>query len=88
MNRMIDDQDYIEYLPSALYVKRYLRWREAMIQDIEDISTDLQTSTIDEVMERRSLSPKDIALLVRLKYFTAEEVAAYDLLRIEKMVPL
>ena len=86
MARSIDDKDYISYLPTRLHVKRYLRWKEQMLLDIDNIVADLKESSIDVVMEKRNLTPKDVALLVRLQFVTDEEVETFGLARIEKMV--
>lgn len=87
MTRSADDKDYISFLPSRLHVNRYLRWKEQMLQDIDTIVAELEESPIDEVMERRNLIPKDIALLVRLRIVTPEEAARFDMNRIEETVP-
>lgn len=84
--RSVDDKDYISFLPTRLQVNRYLRWKEQMLLDIDNIIAELDSLSIDDVMEQRNLTPKDVALLVRLRYVTAEEVERYDLGRIEKMV--
>ena len=84
--RVPDDQDYINFLGMDIYIRRYLRWKERMMPQIESIVHDLETMTPEELMKSRDMTPFDIALLVRLKYLTAEEVEKFDLRRIEQMV--
>ena len=86
--RNIDDKDYIECLSSDLYRRNYSNWRQRMLSSIDDIVDALANGTVEDVMEQKGLSARDIALLVRLQYFTEEEVERYELRRIEKTVPL
>ena len=86
MARSVDDKDYIKFLPTQLHIKRYLRWKEQMLLDIDGIVEELESFSIDDVMVKRNLTPKDIALLVRLHFVSDDEVDKYDLGRIESMV--
>ena len=87
MQRNIDDSDYIAFLPGDMFRRRYFRWRERMLRDVEGIVADLKKHPVEEVMEMRNLTPRDIALLVRLKYLTPEEVEEFDLRKIEQALP-
>lgn len=87
MLREVDDMAYLQYLRSDMYRNRYLRWKDEMLEDLDAIIEDLDKYSVDEVMDKRGLTPKDIALLVRLRYLTDDEVARYDLRRIEQTVP-
>ena len=87
MERKIDDKDYIECLKTSVYRTHYRLWRERMLTKIEDIVAALETASPEEVMYSYSLSPRDMALLVRLGYFTKDEVERFDLRRIECTVP-
>lgn len=87
MPRHVDDADYLNFLPTPLHRNRYLRWKEEMLQSIDSILADLEKSSVMEVMTTRSLTPKDIALLVRLHYVTDEEADTYNLRSVEAMVP-
>ena len=88
MLRNIDDKDYIECLPSDLYRHNYANWRQRMLDNIEIIVQQLSEKPVEAVMEEMNLTTRDIALLVRLKFFTEEEVEKFDLRRIEKLIPL
>lgn len=87
MERKIEDTEYMECL-TTLYRRNYLRWRDKMLSQIEDIVCDFEVMTVDQVMEKYALTPRDVALLVRLHYFTPEEAQRFDLERIEQAVPL
>lgn len=81
----IKDTDYIECLP-RMYRKSYSLWRNRMLEKIDAVSSALETSTVEAVMQQFELSARDIALLVRLCYFTPEEVERFSLRRIESQV--
>ena len=87
MGRVIDDKDYIECLPDYVHRVAYNKWRARMELAIEDIVKALEKDKVENVMITQHLSPRDIALLVRLCFFTEEEVEKFDLLRIERTVP-
>ena len=84
---MITDNGYIEFLMIPLNQQRYVRWRDKILEVFEDIVSDFRAMTPEEVMEKWDLNPHDIALFVRLNYFTPEEVEEFDVRRIEAMVP-
>lgn len=83
---IIQDSNYREYLPK-LYRKHYDLWKARMLKSVDKIAESLASKSPEEVMEEYSLSPRDIALLVRLNYFTPEETEKYNLRRIEEKVP-
>ena len=85
MTREVVDKEYIECLP-VLYRKHYALWRERMLANIDTISQALEGNSIEAVMEHFRLSPRDVALLVRLHYFTEDEVERFGLRRIEESV--
>lgn len=87
MQRRIDDVDYMECLPS-LYRKSYITWKARMLTQVDAIAQDLNGMQPEEVMTKYNLTPRDVALLVRLQYLTAEEVEKYGLRRIEGTVPV
>lgn len=87
MSRNVDDQAYLNFLPTPLHRNRYLRWKGAMLQQLDVILADLERSNISDVMSNRGLTPKDVALLVRLHYVTDEEADKYGLREVEAMVP-
>lgn len=86
MNREIDDAEYMECLP-YLYRKNYTRWKERMLRQIGDIVHALETTPLEQVMETYSLTPRDVALLVRLNYVTAEEAHVFGMDAVERTVP-
>lgn len=84
--REIDDKDYVECL-NGYYKAFYERWKTRMTKEVDDIVFDLSRMSLEDVKAKRRLTNRDIALLVRLKYFTAEEVECYDLEKINQSVP-
>lgn len=89
MNREahVQDADYIECLPRP-YRANYTRWRQRMLSNIDAVAVALQGQDIETVMVQYSLTRRDIALLVRLHYFTDDEVCRYNLSEIERSVPV
>ena len=85
MERVIKDKDYIECLP-VLYRKHYSLWRGRMLKIIDEVAATLEHKTPEEVMEQFSLTKRDIAILVRLEYFTPDETERFGLRRIEETV--
>ena len=83
----IKDADYIACLPRP-YRTSYTKWRTRMLNSIDAIAEAIAHMPVEDVMQKFNLSPRDIALLVRLNYFTAEEVVEYGLERIERSVPV
>lgn len=88
MVRPIDDAGYIECLASPMYQQYYYRWKSRMLGQIEQIVRALEEKPVDEVMAAFKLTQRDIALLVRLGYFTGDEVDRFGLREIEAGVPL
>lgn len=86
MNRQIEDKEYLECLPS-LYRNQYYRWRERMLAQVDEIICALETNSVGVVMEMYSLTPRDIALLVRLNYVSPEDAKRFNLYKIESRVP-
>ena len=87
MPRVIQDEDYMNFLPTKLQQRRYLRWKEKMLNNIDGIIAALESNTIDDVMQEWDLVPKDVALIVRLGFVTDEQANRFDLRRIEERVP-
>lgn len=87
MLRQIHDEDYLNFLPTTLHKKRYSHWREQMLANIENIVATFHAQPRDEAIATCNLTPRDVALLVRLGYFTPEEAEAFNLYEIEKKVP-
>ena len=87
MVRNIQDQDYIECLV-PMYRRTYLSWKQRMVGRIDRIAADFNHATPEEVMAAHHLSPRDVALMVRLNYLTAEEAERFGLQRIVDAVPL
>lgn len=85
MNRQIDDSAYIETLPT-LYRRHHELWKKRMFKVIDAVAVELETNPPEVVMEKFSLSKRDVALLVRLGFFTEEEAERFDLNRIEAQV--
>jgi len=79
MVRQIDDKDYMECLPSPLYLAHYELWRKRMLPRVDDIAKALRTKPLEEVMIEFTLTPRDVALLVQLRYLTGEEVEEFNL---------
>ncbi len=79
MERQIDDQDYMECLPSPLYLAHYELWRKRMLPRVDDIAKSLRDKPLEDVMVQFTLTPRDVALLVQLKYLTSEEVEEFNL---------
>lgn len=86
--RTVDDLAYMSYLPSDMYRNRYMRWKNVMLGNIEAIVASFSADGVDATMQKFSLTPKDIALLVRLKYLSDDEVEQYSLRTIECGVPI
>ena len=86
--RSVDDSSYMNFLPSDLYRNRYLRWKSVMLSNIDAIVASFSTEGVEATIQKFGLTPKDVALLVRLKYFDAEEIEQYGLRKIECGVPL
>lgn len=86
--RSPDDASYIEYLPSKLYRNRYLRWKDLMLQNIDAIVAGFTKEGVEATMKKYSLTQKDIALLVRLRFLTDDEITRFALQGIECGVPL
>lgn len=85
--REIDDTAYLNLQSSSLYRNRYLAWKARMLPEIDNIILDFEKNGVDTTMSERNLTPRDIALLVRLKYFTEDEVEKFALQTIEQSVP-
>lgn len=85
MSRPISDKDYMECLPSDLYRRSYLRWRERMENSIDSIVQAMTMFPLVQVMEQFNLTPRDFCLLVKLGYFTEEEVARFGLEQVREM---
>lgn len=92
MARNIDDQDYINYLTtrSQMHVRRYVRWKAAMMESIDDIMSDFEAQEsldVQMIMEKYGLVEKDIALMVRLGYVDRADAERFGLTQIEQEVP-
>lgn len=87
MQRQIDDQDYLNFLPTDMHRRRYQRWKEEMLANIDDIIAEVEKEGLQAVMERRYLSPKDIALLVRLNFVSEEQAERFGMKAIEETAP-
>lgn len=87
MYPIVDDEDYLATLPPGLYRNRYFLWKEKMLGQIDSIKQDLVTDSLESVMTKYNLTPRDIALLVRLNYISEEDSKLFGLDVIEKSVP-
>lgn len=77
--RKIDDADYIECLPTQVYKQHYMRWKERILPQMGALVAALRVKPLEDVMGDFSLTPRDVTLLVQLKYLTAEEVEEFGL---------
>lgn len=87
MAYQINDEVYMETLPSAMYRTRYLRWKNDMLCKLDDMLNDLHTNGVDHMINTFGLTKKDIALLVRLNFIPGETAETYGLYDIERTVP-
>lgn len=85
--RNVDDRSYMEFLPTQMHQRRYLVWKEQMLGKIDYFVSELRQKEVKTVMEEQGLTPRDVALLVRLKYFTDDEIEIFGLREIEETVP-
>lgn len=85
MVRPISDADYMECLPSDLYRNSYMRWKQRMLNSIDSIVQAMTQAPLPQVMEGFGLSPRDFCLLVKLGYFTEEEIVAFNLQEVKEM---
>lgn len=83
----IHDSDYIDTLP-RLYKRTYSSWKERMLKQVDSIADSMRMHGVEATMTMFSLSPRDVALLVRLGYFTEQETEEFGLAAIEQSVPL
>lgn len=84
----IQDQDYLDFIGDHVYRFRYFRWKDRMLSMLDDILAALERSTPEEVIEELKLTPRDLAMLVRLNYITKEDAKRLDLIRIERSIPM
>ena len=87
MNREIKDKDYIEFLGTELYQNRYFRWKKRMLPMVDAIVEELPKDSLENVMKKFDLTPRDVALLVRLNYVSEEVAVKYGLKAIEEIIP-
>lgn len=85
--RTFDDTNYLERLPSY-YRRAHERWKEHISSIIDDVMSALESSTLQEVMSTYNLTPRDIAMLVRLNVVTDEEAERFGMNAVEAVVPL
>ena len=82
---MIQDKDYESCL-GTLYRTNYNIWKRSTLEFIDDFVQALSTDSRDNVIASYSLSPRDIALMVKLHYVTPEEAELYNLIEISDTV--
>lgn len=86
MERNIQDKAYLECLP-VLYRKHHELWKARMLRIVDDVEAAFENGiTPEAAMERFSITKRDLALMVRLNFFSPEQAKRYDLQRIEEAV--
>ena len=88
MKRVIEDENYIKFLPTRMHIAKHSQWKERMLSIDDSWINELQTEKFEDVIANYNLTEKDIALLVRFNYFTEEEIEQYNLRSIEQAMPL
>ncbi len=74
-------------LTTSLHVQRYNIWKAGILLKLDNIVRDLGKESLETVMKKYHLLRRDIALMVRLGYFTNEEVDQFGLESVVKTIP-
>ena len=87
VERNIQDAAYLECLP-VLYRRHHELWKARMLRVVDAVEEAFEGgATPEAVMGQFPVSKRDLALMVRLNFFTPEQAKRYDLQRIEEAVP-
>lgn len=77
--RQIDDKDYIECLPSGVYVKNYLRFKNRIEPHLEEFVKEMRSQGVKVAMDKFSLTKRELGLMVRLGYLLEDEIEEFSL---------
>lgn len=86
--RIFHDDDYLDFLGCDFLRDKHLAWKRRVAPMVPQIVRSLEEVGVAETLSRFDLCEFDIALLVRLRVFSDEEVERIGLREIEALAPL
>ena len=88
MNRIIDDSNYKRLLPTQIHLKRHEYWKNKILSIGDKLIEDMYEMDLSDVLSKYQLTEKDMALLVRFRFFSQYEIDQFGLRELEQLMPL
>ena len=79
MARTVKDEEYITWLPNDFYRAEYLEWKNTVLPAMDTLVSTMRSAGVEATVAHFCLSVKDCALLVKLGYFTDEEISEFGI---------
>lgn len=74
MVRTVKDEEYLTWLPNDFFRAEYLEWKAMILPAMDQLVEAMRAHGAEAVVAQYGFSKKDCALMVKLGYFTEEEV--------------